>query len=208
MSPTPPPTPIPAPTPSAVQSPTQTVIVNLPPDVIDKLSPHETGLPQSWATIIAACIAVAAAAIALLGVWWQIRSAAREARNDRAADVRLTRQTQLAEHMAEAIQLGRSLQDLISSNRGNLRDWAEAPRNAFNEQTQRARALSSIIFLLGAKKSGAKLHELVYKCNVLAKDRKETWGKHTFVLAGEMSKIFEEELSAYADVPLPTQSEP
>jgi hypothetical protein len=77
----PPPTPVtPTPPPSPVSSPTQTVMINLPTDVVNKLSPHEGGLPQSWATIIAAGIAVFAALIALGGVWWQIRSTAREAR--------------------------------------------------------------------------------------------------------------------------------
>ena len=49
------------------------MLVNLPPDVVSKLSPHESGLPQAWATIIGACIVVVAALIALGGVRWQIR---------------------------------------------------------------------------------------------------------------------------------------
>jgi alkanesulfonate monooxygenase SsuD/methylene tetrahydromethanopterin reductase-like flavin-dependent oxidoreductase (luciferase family) len=196
---------------------TQTVMVNLPPEVVDKLSPHQSGLPQSWATIIAAFIAVVAALIALGGVWWQIRSAAREAandraaaakeaRNDRVADARLARHAQLVERMAEAVDLTRSLQDVLSQNRGNLRDWAETKRDAFNEQTQRLRALSSMLQLLGAKESGAKLHELTYKCNVLAQNREETWGKPT-QLSAELSTVFEKELSADADVALPPRPE-
>ncbi|WP_139830467.1 hypothetical protein [Mycobacterium paraense] len=43
-------------------------------------------MSQPNATIIAACIAVVAAGLALFGVWWRARADAKEARNDREAE--------------------------------------------------------------------------------------------------------------------------
>ncbi|GAA3532456.1 hypothetical protein [Mycolicibacterium helvum] len=168
MSPTAPPTPsIPVPTPT----PTQVVIVNLPSDVVDKLSPHETGLPISWATIIAACITVLAAFIALGGIWWQIRAAAKDSRSNRVADAKLARQSQLAERMAEALGIVRSLEDLLGSNTRNPLDkWGVADQHAFNELTQRSRTLTNILLVLGADESCAALHRFTYLSNIIAKD--------------------------------------
>lgn len=75
-----------APTPPPLPSPTQTVLVNLPPDVVKHLSPHVSGPTAAWATIIAAGIAVCGAVIAFLGVAWQVRTAANNAREERKAD--------------------------------------------------------------------------------------------------------------------------
>jgi hypothetical protein len=81
------------------------VIVNLPSDVVDKLSPHETGLPISWATIIAACITVLAAFVALGGIWWQVRAAAKQSREAIAAAAKQSRESTAAaaEQSREAI---------------------------------------------------------------------------------------------------------
>ena len=60
--------------------------------------------------------------------------------------------------MAEAIALTRSMQDLLSENVRAPHDrWEGAPRNAFNEQTQRARALSRMLTILGVDGSGGAL---------------------------------------------------
>ncbi|WP_131726924.1 MULTISPECIES: hypothetical protein [Mycobacteroides] len=94
------------PTPSP--SPTQAIVVNIPPEVLDRMAPHETLLSQPVATVIAATIALAAAAIALIGVRIQISSAAREsqrdrraafarARSDRRAEAELARQSRQSE---------------------------------------------------------------------------------------------------------------
>jgi hypothetical protein len=184
------------------------VVVNLPPDVVNKLPPHESGLPQSWATIIAASVAVLAALIAFAGVSWQIRSAAKEARSDRESDARLARQEHLVERMAEAIALYRSLQDLLGSNtRRPLTGWSEAHQNAFNEQTQRVRALHSMLWLLGARRSSAALERVVYQMNCIAKDRERgvklgrkspapmVHGKPTLQLVSEMYSAFEDDLA-------------
>ena len=201
----PPRTVTPTPPPSPAPSPTQTVVVNLPPDVVNKLSPHESGLPQSWATIIAADIAVSAALIALAGVWWQIRSAAREARRDRGHDARLARQPQLVERMGESIALTRSLQDLLGHNtRAPLRGWDEADKDAFNEQTQRATALSSMLQVLGAEKSGGAFWRLTYLLNIIANENERGTpssksqrldGKSTLQLRSEMMTAFRIDLS-------------
>ncbi|MCV7346078.1 hypothetical protein [Mycolicibacterium rhodesiae] len=169
MAPTAPPTPsVPPPTPT----PTQVVIVNLPSDVLDKLSPHETGLPISWATIIAACITVLAALVALAGIWWQIRAAARESRSNRVADAKLARQSHLAERMGEALGIARSLEDLLGSNtRDPLGKWAAADQHAFDELTQRSRTLVNILSVLGADESSAALHRFTFLSNVIAKDQ-------------------------------------
>jgi hypothetical protein len=209
----PPPTPVtPTQPPSPVPSPTQTVVVNLPPDVVNKLSPHESGLPQSWATIIAATIAVLAALIALAGVSWQVRSAAAEARKDRESDARLARQQHVVERMAEAIASYRSLQDLLASNtRRPLSGWPEAAKNAFNEQTQRMRALHSMLWLLGARRSSQAVERVVYQMNVIAKDRERgvklgrktpaprVYGKSTLELVSEMYTAFEDDLAGRID---------
>ncbi|MEN4396758.1 hypothetical protein ACNQR7_03510 [Mycolicibacterium senegalense] len=67
--------------------------MNIPPNLLDKLSPSPTGgLPQSWATVIAACIAVIAAGIAFYGVWYQVRANTRQQNANREVDVRLARE--------------------------------------------------------------------------------------------------------------------
>jgi hypothetical protein len=202
------PTPVtPTPSLSPVPSPTQTVIVNLP---------HEGGLPQSYATIIAACIAVLAALIALGGVWWQIRAAARqasrqiraaatEARNDRATNARLGRQDHLVERMAEGLTLTRSLQDLLRGKGAPLREWGETNKNAFNEQTERARTLVSMLVVLGAVKSGQALWKLTYLLNIIANQQptdrggSKLDGKSAMQLRSEMTIAFQDDLSVETD---------
>ncbi|WP_441963516.1 hypothetical protein [Mycolicibacterium houstonense] len=209
MAPTVPPTPpvppvpvVPSPPPVPVEAPppTQTVIVNLPADIVDKLSPHESGLSTPWATIIAACITVLAAGVALFGIWWQIRAAAEqsrrsiraaaavsrksiraaaeEARNDRVADARLARQAQLTERMAEALGLARSLEDLLNEHNSVALDkWDTSAQQQFNEQTQRARTLCNILMLLEAGDSCAALHAYTLLANIKAKHSERGTGR-------------------------------
>jgi hypothetical protein len=187
------------------------VSVNLPPDVVDKLSPHESGLPQSWAIIIAACIAVVAALIALGGVRWQIRSAATEARKNRIADNRLARQAQLVERMADGFALTRSLQDLLAANtRAPIGGWSESDQNAFNEQTQQARTLVSMLRVLGAHSSSGALWKVTYQLNVTSRDNERGSptrtgpaflldGKSPSQLVSDMNAAFESDLSAQTE---------
>jgi hypothetical protein len=182
------------------------VLINLPPDVVDKLSPHQTGLSGAWATIIAASIAVVAALIALCGVWWQIRSAAKEARKNRLADAQLARQAQLVERMAEAITVTRSMQDLVAAHPIQpLSEWSVDARNEFKDQMQRGRALSSMVPLLGATKSGVALAHVVYLMNIVATDSRRSspgsetptlGGKSTYELQAKMIAAFDDDLSA------------
>jgi hypothetical protein len=144
-----PPTPTPAPTPAPnpVPLPTQTVVVNLPTDVVNKLSPHESGLPQSWATIIAACIAIAAALLALWGVSRQIR-----------ADSRTARQSRLIERMARAIELSDSMRHMLGRhNDVPIEEWGE-DRAAFAEMLTEGQVLASMLKLLGAEKSSKSMY--------------------------------------------------
>lgn len=94
-SPLPPPPPaLPLPT----SSPTQTIVVNLPPEVIDKLGPHQSPwLTQPIATVVAATIALLAAAIAYHGLRSQLGATAAEARKDRDAAAELARKARRAE---------------------------------------------------------------------------------------------------------------
>jgi hypothetical protein len=85
------PPPIPPPTPS----PNQTFVVTTPPDVLEKLSdvveklaPHESGLSQPWATVLAAFLAILAAGVAYLGVLNQVRGTARQAQEERSDKAR------------------------------------------------------------------------------------------------------------------------
>ena len=70
--PLPPPPPLPSPPPIPGQSGPQTVVVNVPPDLVDKFAPH--GLTGPWATLIAAAVALIGAAIAFWAVNRQIKA--------------------------------------------------------------------------------------------------------------------------------------
>ena len=112
-------------------------MVNIPEELLDFLRQQQSGLPESTATIVASCIAVVAALIALSGVGWQVRAASREARADRVTDARIARQSQLVERMADALGLTRALEELLNQNRGHLDDWSHQAKHAFGETTQR-----------------------------------------------------------------------
>jgi hypothetical protein len=215
MSPTPP-----VPPPSPVPSPTQTVVVNLPPDVVNKLSPHESGLPQSWATIVAASIAVAAALLAFWSVSRQINAAAREgqknrttdtqiAKRNRATDVHAARQALLVERMAEAITGHRLLEDLIRANHAKpLRDWEEGERNAFSQETQTMRAISSMLRVLGAGSSSGALWKLTYQMNINANEgRANPVVGPTQKLVTAMLTAFHDDLSPGEDIEPPSPDE-
>lgn len=63
------------------------MIVNLPPEIVERLNPVESFPSPAWATIIAAGIAVTAALIAFIGVMMQIRATEREHERQRSADL-------------------------------------------------------------------------------------------------------------------------
>lgn len=84
-----PPFPAPSPSPTPNDEPTQTVQMQLPPEVVETLTADPGGLTQPTATLIAAGFAVLAALVALAGVWWQVKSndkrTSRELRSNAAA---------------------------------------------------------------------------------------------------------------------------
>jgi len=163
-TPTPIPPPGPVPLPGTAPLPTQTV-VNLP-------SPHETGLPQSWATIIAACIAVIAALIALCGVKRQVAATAREGQKGRAADAKMQRQEQLVERMAKAVELSiemgrilRAHQNVPSGqweNKDDLVAWAD--------MLTQGKLLVSMLRVLGARQSSTSLLAYLNRVADIAND--------------------------------------
>ena len=121
--------------------------------------------------------------------------------------------------MAEAIALTRSLQDLLAANtRGPLNSWSEAAQNAFDEQTQRARALSSMLGLLGAGSSSGALWKVTYQLNITAKDSERGSptrtskaysldGKSTLQLVSEMNTAFQNDLSGETELASVGQTE-
>ena len=206
---TPPPPPTPLTTPQsppgegadAPQAPE--VVVNVPEELLEFLRQQQSGLPESTATIIAACIAVVAALIALSGVGWQIRAASREARADRVTDARIARQSQLVERMADALGLTRALEELLNQNRGHLDDWSHQAKHAFGETTQRSRSLTNVLIVLGAEESGAALHRLTYLFNIMANSPADGVGdieiptldgKSDLELSGDMLTAFQHDL--------------
>lgn len=78
-------TPLPPP-PVPTAPPTETVVVTIPPEVLDRLTPHEGWFTQPVATVCAAAIALAAAAFAWNGVRRQIRGTALQAKRERQLD--------------------------------------------------------------------------------------------------------------------------
>ncbi|MFA4080488.1 hypothetical protein ONA92_02080 [Mycobacteroides salmoniphilum] len=101
--------------------------MNLPPEVMDKLGPHQsTWFTQPIATVIAATIALLAAAIAYHGLRSQLGATAKEAqrdrraaairsRNDRQAAAELARGARQAEHaLARNIEQQKVVDALIN----------------------------------------------------------------------------------------------
>ncbi len=136
--------PPPSPTPVPAPSPTQTVLVNLPPELVHKLaSPDDHWWAQPAATMGAAGIALLAAAVALFGVWLQVRQAHKNAR--RAA---------LAEAYASAWELLRAFSLTREANdREVATDYAKAFVAALN-------ATGQLIVLGKFKKTVTAMKEL------------------------------------------------
>lgn len=197
-------TPSPLPPPNEADAPqAPEVVVNIPEELLEFLQQQQSGLPESTATIVAACIAVVAALIALSGVGWQIRAASREARADRVTDARIARQSQLVERMADALGLSRALEEFLNQNRGHLDDWSHQAKHAFSETTQRSHSLTNVFIVLGAEESGAALHRLTYLFNIMANSPADTAGeigiqtldgKSDLELSGEMLNAFQRDL--------------
>ena len=77
-------------------------------------------------------------------------------------------------------------------------------KNAFNEQTDRARALTSMQVVLGAERSGGALFKLAYLLNIIANENERGTpsskpqrldGKSTLLLRSEMTSAFQNDLS-------------
>jgi hypothetical protein len=174
-------TPTPVPPPSPIQPPTQTV-VNLAPDVLNKLSPHETGLPQSWATIIAACIAVTAALLALCGVSRQIAAIAREGQQNRAADARMRREAVFIERMAQALELSNRFGRALLSHRNVPSDqWNRVDVVAYADMLAEGKLLASMLRLLGAQASSKSMVAYLNRIADIAKDPASEGPKETEV---------------------------
>jgi hypothetical protein len=174
------------PPPTPTPSPTQTVMVNLPADVVNRLTPHESGLSQAWATIIAALIAVAAALIALWGVTRQIRADARTARQDRVVS-----------HMTRAIDVtNKMLLVLLTDHRGvPVSKWPDADRNAFTKSVDEGYVLGPMLTLLGAQNSGNRLHVFLHRAVAFAESPASD-GRDLTALANEAVKAMQDELAS------------
>lgn len=90
---------------------TQTVVVQLPPEVVKHFAPPSDGLSQATATIIAALIAVVAAGIAFGGVIYQVRATARGQQKDRDDENRRQRWTERSQLLADAAAAATAIQD-------------------------------------------------------------------------------------------------
>jgi hypothetical protein len=153
-----------------VLSPTQTIVVTVPTDTLDKLAPHQSGLPQSWATIIAALIAVAAACIAFSGVLLQIRATAAQAEANRHADAELAREERHAQAAAarrgERIKLVREATDLTQTAFNHAIGLAVEPESKTSgqdvsnlmEAVYRGFLTRDMMLLVGLRKSAAGLN--------------------------------------------------
>jgi hypothetical protein len=82
-------------------------------DKLDKLAPHTQWPSQSWATIIAATIAVIAALVALSGALYSANRSAREAQLDRDADKQQARRTERSQLLSQSLDIARLLTQMI-----------------------------------------------------------------------------------------------
>jgi hypothetical protein len=99
-------------------SPNQTLVVNVPPDVVDRLTPHaSSGLSQPWATIIAAVIALAAATIAYMGVRAQVRATASQAAATREAEERQAVRLERVRLLSDALEASNEVQRTVTDAR-------------------------------------------------------------------------------------------
>ena len=105
--------------------------------------------------------------------------------------------------MAEAFALVRSLDALMRRNRGPHSEWAAESHDAFDEQTERGRALVSELRVLGAGKSSAAYWRVLYLQNIRAKARDRSGadtldGKNLMQLRSDMTAAFETDLTGEA----------
>jgi hypothetical protein len=160
-------------------------MVNLPVDVVNRLAPHESGLSQAWATIIAALIAVAAALIAVWGVTRQIRADARTARQDR-----------MVSHMTKAIDLTNKMILVLHTDHHGvpIDKWPDADGKAFIKSVDEGYVLGPMLTLLGAQKSGNRLHVFLHRAVDLAQGPAAD-GEDLNDLANDVVKAMQDELA-------------
>lgn len=144
------------PAPSTTIDPPTTVIVNLPPEIVERLNPVETFPSPAWATIIAAGIAVAAALVAFGGVILQIRANAREQARGRAAEHARARRADQSRIVAQAARDASDMWDFFAAHSAG-KSTAE---DKFAEMFDRATLSVELLRLEGLPKSAEMLSEL------------------------------------------------
>jgi hypothetical protein len=172
------------PTPTPTPSPSSTVLVQLPADVLDRLSPHESWPSQSWATIIGACIAVLAALLAVWGVLRQIR-----------ADLHRARQDRMFGEMRRALRTTNKLVLVLFTDHPGVpvSEWPDADHAAFTKLVDEGYVQGPMLKVLGAPKSGKRLKAFLLRASNLANDPASE-GPHLPDLADEFSQTMQDEL--------------
>jgi hypothetical protein len=166
--------------------------VTIPHDLLEKLAPHQSGLSQAWATIIAAVIALVAAGLAVFGVWLRMnadvkdaqrtrRADAARARHDRRAQADVARQNRFAEAekarhadrirlLAEAAELSQSMWDVayeLTGRRSRCEDTGDRDLQ-FHEQFMKATLTIAMLHIHGLPKSATSLTRFIQAASVLA----------------------------------------
>jgi hypothetical protein len=116
--PTPPPIPPPAP------APTQTVVVNIPPELVDRFAPHGPWLTGPIATLIAAAVALLAAGIAFWAVNRQMSGNAASITKQIDAGRAQQRRAERLDLVAEAAHLVYNLDSLAAQHDRYSGKWA------------------------------------------------------------------------------------
>jgi hypothetical protein len=92
--------------------------VNIPADVVDRLTPHtQSGLSQPWATIIAAAIALFAAFFAYMGIRTHVRAAASQAAATREAEERREARSERVQLLSDALDASNEVQRTVTDAR-------------------------------------------------------------------------------------------
>lgn len=149
-------------------SPTQTVVVNLPPEVIEKLAPH-TGidLTQPWATVIAAFIALGAAFLALRNIKIQVQADAAIARANREAEEDRAHLEERVRLLAEALNHGSNIFQIAV---GWAEEWDERNEISFEtnrryqENLARAQFAYDMLLVRGLTDSAEALSAYLQEC--------------------------------------------
>jgi len=133
-----------------------TVVVNIPPELVNRLNPPLSFPSPGWATIIAALIALCAAGIAFCGVMMQVRATAREQQRNREADIRRAQRIERAELLVQAAREANELWDAFV-----LRDIRPDEATKKLEKASDAATLTTeLLRLAGLPKSADALTEL------------------------------------------------